>query len=68
MDAKELRRRREETARQQQRELDAALLAMILDGIGQLSVVRMRMDEAGRWRIQRLSSEEMDSFCQQVAP
>lgn len=50
VDAKELRRRKE------QRERDGAALAMILDGVGQLSMVTMGMDEAGRWRIQRPSS------------
>lgn len=73
MDAQELRRRREAAAaaaeqqkqqeqerqrqKQQQRELETALLDMILEGIGQLSVVNMCMDEAGRWRIQMLPAE-----------
>ncbi|RYP07064.1 hypothetical protein DL764_002755 [Monosporascus ibericus] len=51
VDGKEIWRRRD--APQQRRELDTALLDMILDGFGKFSAVTMRMDEGGRWRIQR---------------
>ncbi|KAK7751687.1 hypothetical protein SLS62_006348 [Diatrype stigma] len=77
VDAQELRRRREAAAaaeqrkqqeqeqerqqQKQQRELETVLLDMVLEGIGQLSVVNMCMDDAGRWRIQMLPTE-LDSY------
>lgn len=65
--AQELRRRRRQASAstQEQRDLDAALLTMILEEIGQVSVVNMCMDEAGRWRIQRPLATEIENSCYQ---